>query len=746
MSTNKLIAKSEPTPSDAALPRGDGAPPKAAAPAPEMAHGVVAGQVEHGGHHRVRGQARPLFEPAIVRRAIVDSFRKLDPRHQVRNPVMFVVEVGSVLTTALWIQALVGKGEEPAGFILAVSLWLWFTVLFANFAEAMAEGRGKAQADSLRKARKDIHAKQISEPRRDAAPSPVLASQLRKGDLVLVEAGDTIPADGEIVEGVASVDESAITGESAPVIRESGGDRSAVTGGTRVLSDWLILEVTTNPGETFLDRMIAMVEGAKRQKTPNEIALDILLAALTIIFLLATVTLLPFSIFAVHAGHQGSPVTITVLVALLVCLIPTTIGGLLSAIGIAGMDRMIQANIIATSGRAVEAAGDVDVLLLDKTGTITLGNRQATAFLPAPGVEKEALADAAQLSSLSDETPEGRSIVVLAKEQYGIRERDVHAIHATFIPFTAQTRMSGVDLAGREIRKGAADAIEAYVKSKGASFPAEVRASVEAIAKKGGTPLVVAEGPRVLGVVQLKDIVKGGIKERFAELRRMGIKTVMITGDNPLTAAAIAAEAGVDDYLAQATPETKLSLIREHQKGGRLVAMTGDGTNDAPALAQADVAVAMNTGTQAAKEAGNMVDLDSNPTKLIEVVEIGKQLLMTRGALTTFSIANDVAKYFAIIPAAFATTYLKANGHPALEALNVMGLATPQSAILSAVIFNALVIVFLIPLALRGIKYRAVGASRLLRDHLLIYGLGGVAVPFVGIKLIDLLLVVLHLA
>ncbi len=692
------------------------------------------------GSHRARGQARPLFDPAIVRRAIGDSFRKLDPRHQVRNPVMFVVEVGSLLTTCLFVQALVGQGEAPARFILAISLWLWFTVLFANFAEAMAEGRGKAQADSLRKARKDIQATRLAGPDRDAAQTSVVASDLRKGDHVLVEASKYIPCDGEIVDGAASVDESAITGESAPVIRESGGDRSAVTGGTRVLSDWLVVRITANPGETFLDRMIAMVEGAKRQKTPNEIALDILLAALTIVFLLATVTLLPFSLFSVEAAKHGTPITITVLVALLVCLIPTTIGGLLSAIGIAGMDRMIQANIIATSGRAVEAAGDVDVLLLDKTGTITLGNRQATAFIPAPGCTDEGLADAAQLSSLADETPEGRSIVVLAKERYGIRERDVHALKATFVPFTAQTRMSGVDLDGREIRKGAADAVEEYVKSKLGSFPAEVRASVDAIAKLGGTPLVVAEGAKVLGVVQLKDIVKGGIKERFAELRRMGIKTVMITGDNPLTAAAIAAEAGVDDFLAQATPEAKLALIREHQKGGRLVAMTGDGTNDAPALAQADVAVAMNTGTQAAKEAGNMVDLDSNPTKLIEVVEIGKQLLMTRGALTTFSISNDVAKYFAIIPAAFATTY------PALNALNVMHLATPGSAILSAVIFNALVIVVLIPLALRGIKYRAVGASRLLRDHLLIYGLGGIIVPFIGIKAIDLLLVVLHLA
>jgi K+-transporting ATPase ATPase B chain len=688
---------------------------------------------------RTRGQARPLFQSAIVRRAIVDSFHKLDPRHQLRNPVMFVVEVGSVLTTALFVQALFGQGEAPAGFIFAVSSWLWFTVLFANFAEAMAEGRGKAQAETLRKARKDVKANQLAEPRRDATSTPVIASQLRKGNYVLVEAGDFVPGDGEIVEGVASVDESAITGESAPVIRESGGDRSAVTGGTRVLSDWLIVRITADPGETFLDRMIAMVEGAKRQKTPNEIALDILLAALTIIFLLATVTLLPYSLFSVEAAKQGSPVTLTVLVALLVCLIPTTIGGLLSAIGIAGMDRMIQANVIATSGRAVEAAGDVDVLLLDKTGTITLGNRQATAFLPAAGVTEEQMADAAQLSSLADETPEGRSIVVLAKEQYGIRERDIRALKATFVPFTAQTRMSGVDLDGREIRKGAAESIEAYVKAAGASFPADVRAAVDAIARRGGTPLVVAEKASVLGVVELKDIVKGGIKERFAELRRMGIKTVMITGDNPLTAAAIAAEAGVDDYLAQATPENKLALIREHQKGGRLVAMTGDGTNDAPALAQADVAVAMNTGTQAAKEAGNMVDLDSNPTKLIEVVEIGKQLLMTRGALTTFSIANDVAKYFAIIPAAFASTY------PALDRLNVMHLATARSAIMSAVIFNALIIIALIPLALRGIEYRAVGASRLLRDHLLIYGLGGIVAPFIGIKVIDLLLVVLHL-
>jgi K+-transporting ATPase ATPase B chain len=680
-----------------------------------------------------------MFDPPIVRRAIVDSFKKLNPRVQVRNPVMFVVLVGSVLTTALFVQALIGQGEAPAGFIGGVSLWLWFTVLFANFAEAMAEGRGKAQADALRKARRDIIAKKLAQPKYGAASTGIPSSDLRKGDVVLVEAGDFIPGDGEVIEGVASVDESAITGESAPVIRESGGDRSAVTGGTRVLSDWLIVRITANPGETFLDRMISMVEGAKRQKTPNEIALNILLAALTIIFLLATVTLLPFSLYSVQAAGQGTPVTVTVLVALLVCLIPTTIGGLLSAIGIAGMDRMIQANVIAMSGRAVEAAGDVDVLLLDKTGTITLGNRQATAFLPAEGVRIEDLADAAQIASLSDETPEGRSIVVLAKEKYGLRQRDIHGLGATFVPFTAQTRMSGVNLNGRQIRKGAADAIEAYVASRGGQFPSTIRTHVDAIAKEGGTPLVVAEGARVLGVIQLKDIVKGGIKERFSELRRMGIKTVMITGDNPLTAAAIAAEAGVDDFLAQATPEAKLKLIREQQTGGRLVAMTGDGTNDAPALAQADVAVAMNTGTQAAKEAGNMVDLDSNPTKLIEVVEIGKQLLMTRGALTTFSIANDVAKYFAIIPAAFATTY------PVLGALNIMGLATPQSAILSAVIFNALIIVALIPLALRGVRYRPVGAARVLRDHLLIYGLGGIIAPFIGIKIVDMILVALRL-
>src|SRR5262245_35439269 len=685
-------------------------------------------------------KARPLFDPPIVKRAVVDALRKLDPRHQLRNPVMFTVWVGSLLTTGLGIHALFAPGSESAVFIFAISAWLWFTVLFANFAEAMAEGRGKAQADSLRSARKDVVALKLEAPRRDAGQTQISASQLRKGDVVLVEAGNMIPADGEVIEGVASVDESAMTGESAPVIRESGGDRSSVTGGTRVLSDWLIVRIVANPGETFLDRMIGLVEGAKRQKTPNEIALDILLAAMTIIFLIVCVTLLPFSQYSVKAAGLGTPVTVTVLVALLVCLIPTTIGGLLSAIGIAGMDRMIQANVIAMSGRAVEAAGDVDVLLLDKTGTITLGNRQAVEFIPAPNVAVGDLADAAQLASLADETPEGRSVVVLAKEKYALRGRNIHELHAKFIPFTAQTRISGVDLDGRHVRKGAADAIDNYVREHGGAVSPEVKRSVEDIAKKGGTPLVVAEGSRTLGVIHLKDIVKGGIKERFAELRRMGIKTVMITGDNPLTAAAIAAEAGVDDFLAQATPEAKLKMIRDYQAGGRLVAMTGDGTNDSPALAQADVAVAMNSGTQAAKEAGNMVDLDSNPTKLIEVVEIGKQLLITRGALTTFSIANDVAKYFAIIPAAFASTY------PVLNRLNLMHLATPASAILSAVIFNALIIVALIPLALRGVKYRPVGASRLLRNNMLLYGLGGLIVPFIGIKLIDWLLVLLGLA
>jgi K+-transporting ATPase ATPase B chain len=684
-------------------------------------------------------RSRSLFDTGIVKQAIVDSFRKLTFKRQVRNPVMFVVYVGSILTTLLWLQALVGQGEAEGWFIFWVSVWLWFTVLFANFAEAMAEGRGKAQAAALRSARRDLQARRLPRPERTAGYEAVPASDLRKGDLVLVEANDFIPADGTVVVGIASVNEAAITGESAPVIREAGGDRNSVTGGTQVLSDWIIVQVTANPGEAFLDRMIALVEGAKRQKTPNEIALDILLAALTIVFLLATVTLLPFSLYGVGAAGQGSPVTVTVLVALLVCLIPTTIGALLSAIGIAGMDRMIQKNVIAMSGRAVEAAGDVDVLLLDKTGTITLGNRQATAFLPAAGVTEAALADAAQLASLADETPEGRSIVVLAKEKHQIREREIEKLGATFVAFTAQTRMSGVNLNSRQVRKGAPDAIETHVRNLGGTFPTEVRRSVDTIAKAGATPLVVCDGAKVLGAIQLKDIVKGGIRERFAQLRRMGIKTIMITGDNPLTAAAISAEAGVDDFLAQATPEAKLRLIRDLQGQGRLVAMTGDGTNDAPALAQADVAVAMNTGTQAAKEAGNMIDLDSNPTKLLEVVETGKQMLMTRGALTTFSIANDVAKYFAIIPAAFATTY------PALAMLNIMGLATPESAILSAVIFNALIIIALIPLSLKGVRYRSLGAAAVLRRHLWIYGVGGLILPFPGIKIIDMILVALKL-
>jgi K+-transporting ATPase ATPase B chain len=682
---------------------------------------------------------RPWLDRDILVRALADSVRKLDPRHQRRNPVMFTVFVGSLFTTGLGIAALFRPGEEPAGFIWAISVWLWFTLLFANFAEAIAEGRGKAQAEALRRTRGGVMAKKLADPDNHLSLQVVPATTLRLGDFVIVHPRDVVPCDGEIVEGVASVDESAITGESAPVIRESGGDRSSVTGGTRVLSDWLVVRVSANPGESFLDRMIAMVEGAKRHKTPNEVALEILLAALTLVFLVAVGTLLPFSSFAAGVAGAGSPVSLTVLVALLVCLIPTTIGGLLSAIGIAGMDRMARANVIAMSGRAVEAAGDVDVLLLDKTGTITLGNRQADGFLPAPGVTPEALADAAQLASLADETPEGRSIVVRAKERYGLRERDVHALHATFVPFSAQTRMSGVDLDGRCLRKGAAEAVEAWVRSLGGTFPEPLRASVSEVARRGATPLVVADGATVLGVIELKDIVKGGIRERFAQLRRMGIKTVMITGDNPLTAAAIAAEAGVDDFLAEATPEAKLALIREHQAGGRLIAMTGDGTNDAPALAQADVAVAMNSGTQAAKEAGNMVDLDSNPTKLIQVVETGKQLLMTRGALTTFSIANDVAKYFAILPAAFVASF------PVLGALNVMHLATSRSAVLSAVIFNALIIVALIPLALRGVRYRPLGAATVLARHLLIYGVGGLVAPFVGIKLIDMLLVALHL-
>jgi K+-transporting ATPase ATPase B chain len=680
-----------------------------------------------------------MFDRVLFRRALADAFRKLDPRVQWRNPVMFVVYVGAILTTLLWLQALAGRGEAPGWFILNVAIWLWFTLLFANLAEALAEGRSKAQAAALRGLKQTVMAKKLAQPRDRAHSSPVRASDLRRGDVVLVEAGDYIPADGEVREGAASVDESAITGESAPVIRESGGDFSAVTGGTRVISDWIVVTVTANPGETFIDRMIAMVESAKRQKTPNEIALTILLVALTLVFLFATATLLPYSLYSVAVAKLGTPVSITALIALLVCLIPTTIGALLSAIGVAGMSRMMQANVIATSGRAVEAAGDVDVLLLDKTGTITLGNRQAAAFMPAPGVSEEELAGAAQLASLADETPEGRSIVVLAKQRFNLRERDLQSLAATFIPFSAHTRMSGVNIGARQVRKGAADAIRRQVESLGQVFPKAMQATVDEVARRGSTPLLVSDDARVLGVIELKDIVKGGIKERFGELRRMGIKTVMITGDNKLTAAAIAAEAGVDDFLAEATPEAKLRLIRDHQSQGRLVAMTGDGTNDAPALAQADVAVAMNTGTQAAKEAGNMVDLDSNPTKLIEVVETGKQMLMTRGSLTTFSIANDVAMYFAIIPAAFATTY------PQLDALNVMRLASPLSAILAAVIFNALIIVFLIPLALKGVKYRALGAAMLLRRNLLIYGLGGILVPFAGIKLIDLGLVLVRL-
>ena len=674
-------------------------------------------------------QSSSIWDRRIVRGALIDAVRKLHPRRMMRNPVMFVVEAGSVLTTIqLTRDAVVGAGH--LGFELHITLWLWATVLFANFAEAMAEGRGKAQADTLRRAKTDTLARRL---RPDGTTEEVPAAALRVGDVVMVAAGEFIPGDGEVIEGVASVDESAITGESAPVIRESGGDRSAVTGGTKVLSDWLRIRVTSNPGETFLDRMIALVEGAERRKTPNEIALNILLAGLTIVFLLAVVTLQPLAIYS------GAPQSVFVLVALLVCLIPTTIGGLLSAIGIAGMDRLVQRNVLAMSGRAVEAAGDVHTLLLDKTGTITLGNRQATAFLPLPGVTERELADAAQLASLPDETPEGRSIVVLAKTRYGLRGRDVGS-HMTFVPFSAQTRMSGVDINGRSVRKGAADAVCRFVAEHHGSVPPELDPLVAQVARSGGTPLVVADRHRPLGVVHLKDIVKGGIRERFAELRAMGIKTVMITGDNPLTAAAIASEAGVDDFLAQATPEDKLRLIRSEQADGKLVAMTGDGTNDAPALAQADVAVAMNTGTQAAKEAGNMVDLDSNPTKLIEIVEIGKQLLMTRGALTTFSISNDVAKYFAIIPAMFASAF------PVLAALNVMHLRSPESAILSAVIFNALVIVVLVPLALTGIRYRPMSAAALMRRNLVIYGAGGLVVPFAGIKLIDLIIAMLGLA
>jgi len=675
----------------------------------------------------------------LYRRALLDALRKLNPAHQVRNPVMFVVEVGSLLLTGqlLWQLASGIEGGDSPAFVATIAVWLWFTLLFANFAEALAEGRGKAQAEALRRSRSETQAKRLNRPAREAQYDVVVSTDLRQGDTVLVEAGDVIPADGEVSDGIAAVDESAVTGESAPVIRESGGDRSAVTGGTRVLSDWLVVRITANPGEGFLDRMIGLVEGARRQKTPNEIALTVLLSGFTIIFLLVVATLLPFSLYSVTAGDQGSPVTVAVLVALLVCLIPTTIGGLLSAIGIAGMDRLIQRNVIALSGRAVEAAGDVNVLLLDKTGTITLGNRQAVSFIPFNGTGPAELAALAQMASLRDETPEGRSIVVLAKELYGLRAQVTTG--AEFIPFSAQTRMSGVDVDSLCIRKGAPDTIARYILTQGYSTPAAMQRAIEGIAANGGTPLAVACNGEAVGIIHLKDIVKGGIKERFNHLRRMGIQTVMITGDNPLTAAAIAAEAGVDDFLAEATPEAKLRLIREYQARGQLVAMAGDGTNDAPALAQADVAVAMNTGTQPAREAANMVDLDSNPTKLIEIVEIGKQLLMTRGALTTFSIANDVAKYFAIIPAAFAATY------PALDALNFMRLASPESAILSAVIFNALIIVALVPLALRGVPYRPVGAARLLRDNLFTYGLGGLLIPFAGIKLIDLLLVALGL-
>ena len=678
---------------------------------------------------------RSLFDRAILRRAAGDALVKLNPRRMMKNPVMFLVEGGALLTTLLLIPGL--STNVDYRFQVQITLWLWATVLFANFAEAVAEGRGKAQADALRKAKTDAVARKLvgSGPSASRREEQVPASTLRKGDLVVVELNQIIPGDGTVVEGIASVNESAITGESAPVIREAGGDRSAVTGGTTVLSDRIFVEITSDPGHTFLDRMIRLVEGAERQKTPNEVALDILLAGLTIVFLFATVTLKPFAIYS------SSDVSVTVLIALLVCLIPTTIGALLSAIGIAGMDRVLQHNILAMSGRAVEASGDVNVLLLDKTGTITLGNRQATEFVPAPGVEASALAEIAQLSSLADETPEGRSIVILAKEQFGLRGRELQDLGAHFVPFTAKTRMSGLDFGnGRAIRKGAADTVADFVRSNGSAFPEQVEKDVARIAGEGGTPLVVAENGRVLGTIYLKDIVKGGMKDRFDRLRMMGIRTVMITGDNPLTAATIAREAGVDDFLAQATPEDKLALIRKEQAKGNLVAMTGDGTNDAPALAQADVGMAMNTGTQAAKEAGNMVDLDSNPTKLIEVVEIGKQLLMTRGALTTFSIANDVAKYFAIIPALFLVTF------PELQALNIMRLATPQSAILSAVIFNALIIVALIPLALRGIEYRPLGAGRILRRNLLLYGVGGIVIPFIGIKAIDLLLNAIHLA
>jgi K+-transporting ATPase ATPase B chain len=682
-------------------------------------------------------RARPLFDPPIVRRALKDSFVKLNPRTMMKNPVMFVVEVGAAMTTILAARD-IAAGAASGGFTFQITLWLWFTVLFANFAEAMAEGRGKAQADTLRKTKTETTARRLVNG--NGKTEIVAATGLRSGDIVLVELGETIPGDGDVIEGIASVDESAITGESAPVIRESGGDRSAVTGGTKVLSDWIKVKITSNPGETFLDRMIALVEGAERQKTPNEIALNIVIAGLTLVFLLAVVTLHPFAIFSVNASGSGTAPSVTVLISLLVCLIPTTIGGLLSAIGIAGMDRVMQHNVLAMSGKAVEAAGDVNTLLLDKTGTITLGNRQAVEFIPLGNVTEEELADAAQLSSLADETPEGRSIVVLAKQKYNIRGREVAEHEAHFIPFTAQTRMSGVDMDARRIRKGATDSVVEFVHEHGGTVPTDLMDVTERIARSGGTPLVVADCARALGVIHLKDVVKGGMRERFQQLRAMGIRTVMITGDNPLTAAAIAAEAGTDDFLAQATPKDKMDLIKKEQAGGRLVAMTGDGTNDAPALAQADVGLAMNTGTMAAKEAGNMVDLDSNPTKLIEVVAIGKQLLMTRGALFTFSIANDIAKYFAILPAMFMTVY------PVMGKLNIMGLHSPQSAVLAAVIFNALIIIVLIPLALRGVKYKPMSAAALLRRNLLVYGVGGVIAPFPGIWLIDKLLGILHLA
>ncbi|TXI91701.1 MAG: potassium-transporting ATPase subunit KdpB [Neisseriales bacterium] len=689
----------------------------------------------------MKKQNLSMLDKQLLFPALIESVKKLNPVAQAKNPVMFVVYIGSILTTLLAVYSATGHDAGGStGFILSITIWLWFTLLFANFAEGLAEGRSKAQADSLKSAKKDVQTRKLANPKDRENFTLVSSSSLRKGDIVLIEAGDIIPGDGEVLEGCASVDESAITGESAPVIRESGGDFCSVTGGTKVLSDWIVVAISVNPGESFLDRMIGMVEGAKRQKTPNEIALSILLTALTIIFLLVTVTLLPMSIYSVNANHSGSPISITVLVALLVCLIPTTIGGLLSAIGVAGMGRMMSANVIATSGRAIEASGDVDVLLLDKTGTITYGNRQANNFYPVSGANEEELAKAAFLSSLADETPEGKSIILLAKQKYGFKESEVDSANIEFIPFTAQTRMSGVNFTDNQIRKGAADAIKKLMESiEGGSYPKDTQQIVDMVASRGSTPLVVANNNRVLGIIELKDIVKEGIKEKFSELRQMGIKTVMITGDNRLTAASIAAEAGVDDFLAEATPENKLAKIREYQQKGHLVAMTGDGTNDAPALAQADVAVAMNSGTQAAKEAANMVDLDSSPTKLIQIVEIGKQMLMTRGSLTTFSIANDIAKYFAIIPATFAGTY------PVLNKLNVMHLATPASAIMSAVIFNALIIIALIPLALKGVKFTPMSASQLLRRNFLIYGVGGVIVPFIGIKIIDIILQMMHL-